>query len=319
MRPREIRSLGLIRWAARYGLRLDARVDRFLSLGGVGVRRSGGIGRRARFRTWFPLRECRFKSCLRHFEALGVTANGRAPFSLRAPVWGAFGGQCWGCVGVVSLVRGTVRRYDFLEGNPVDWLETHPTSGHFKICFRWGGRKLKKTVKTTGQREAESALVRFEENLRLLEPGRLDLPAGADIGTFLLSDGKLSSKPNPASPALPMTLGELRDAYVAVHANGAMEAISLDTVRMHLRHAVATLGNAFQIERLDAARLQRHIDRHAKALPGTAAECRDVAQGSGRPSRLLELWIAIRAPKGTISRPEAHVRCRRSFDTRRIP
>lgn len=28
------------------------------------------------------------------------------------------------------------------------WLEAHPTSGHFKICFRFNGRKLKKTVKT---------------------------------------------------------------------------------------------------------------------------------------------------------------------------
>ena len=28
--------------------------------------RSGGIGRRARLRAWFPSRECRFKSCLRH-------------------------------------------------------------------------------------------------------------------------------------------------------------------------------------------------------------------------------------------------------------
>src|SRR5262249_29137236 len=32
--------------------------------------RSGGIGRRARFRTWFPLREWRFESSLRHLENL---------------------------------------------------------------------------------------------------------------------------------------------------------------------------------------------------------------------------------------------------------
>ena len=50
------------------------------------------------------------------------------------------------------------------------WLEEHPTSGHFKICFRWGGRKLKKTVKTTSRKDADAALARFEENLRLLEP-----------------------------------------------------------------------------------------------------------------------------------------------------
>jgi hypothetical protein len=70
------------------------------------------------------------------------------------------------------------------------WLEEHPTSGHFKICFRWGGRKLKKTVKSASRKDADAALARFEENMRLLERGRIELPPGADIGTFLMSDGK---------------------------------------------------------------------------------------------------------------------------------
>ncbi len=44
--------------------------------------RSGGIGRRARLRAWFPSRECRFKSCLRHLETgQGFRAN-KAPLAL---------------------------------------------------------------------------------------------------------------------------------------------------------------------------------------------------------------------------------------------
>ena len=78
------------------------------------------------------------------------------------------------------------------------WLEQHPTSGRFKICFRWGDQKLKKTVKTTSRKDAEALLLRFEENLALLERGRLELPQGADVATFLLSDGKLTSRPGPA-------------------------------------------------------------------------------------------------------------------------
>jgi hypothetical protein len=50
------------------------------------------------------------------------------------------------------------------------WLEEHPTSGHFKICFRLGSRKLKKTIKTTSREEAEGALLRFQQNLNLLLP-----------------------------------------------------------------------------------------------------------------------------------------------------
>jgi integrase len=144
------------------------------------------------------------------------------------------------------------------------WLETHPTSGHFKICFRWGGRKLKKTVKSTDRDEAETALARFKENLHLLERGRLELPPGADIGTFLLSDGKLNGHPATAPTPRILTLGELRDAYVEVHSNGAMEQNSLATVSMHLRHVVATLGKGFRLGLLTPADLQRHVDRRAR-------------------------------------------------------
>jgi hypothetical protein len=144
------------------------------------------------------------------------------------------------------------------------WLEQHPTAGHFKICFRWAGRKLKKTVKTTSQEDAETALARFRENLHLLERGRLESPAGADVGTFLLSDGKLTGKPAGATRPHILRLGELRDLYVGVHANGAMEENPLDTVRMHLRHLLTTLGSSFAVASLTPADLQRHIDRRAR-------------------------------------------------------
>lgn len=144
------------------------------------------------------------------------------------------------------------------------WLESHPTSGHFKICFRWGGRKLKKTVKSTDRDDAETALARFEENLLLLERGRLELPPGADIGTFLLSDGKLNGQAAATAAHRILTLDELCDAYVEVHSNGAMEENSLATVRMHLRHVIATLGKSFRISTLTQGDLQRHIDRRAR-------------------------------------------------------
>jgi integrase len=144
------------------------------------------------------------------------------------------------------------------------WLEEHPTSGHFKICFRWGGRKLKKTVKTIDLSAAETALARFNENLHLLERGRLELPPGADIATFLLSDGKLNGQPAAAPKPHILTLAELRDAYIEVHSNGALEKNSLATVCMHLRHVIATLGKSFRIGSLAQGDLQKHIDRRSR-------------------------------------------------------
>lgn len=105
----------------------------------------------------------------------------------------------------------------------------------YRIVFRFDGRKFQLTLKTTEESEAASCLVRLEENLRLVERGRLVVPPGADLPTFLLSDGRLTEKPKFIKP---ITLKELHDRYLETHGNGAMEANSLETVAMHLRHFI---------------------------------------------------------------------------------
>jgi len=144
------------------------------------------------------------------------------------------------------------------------WLEEHPTSGHFKICFRLGGKKRKKTIKTTDRQVAEAALLRFQENIALLERGRLEAPPDADLAVFLLSDGKLTRSLQDVPTPSHLTLAELRDRYIETHSNGAMEENSLDTVRLHLRHFVKSLGEKFPIQTLTFSHLQAHVDRRAK-------------------------------------------------------
>lgn len=107
------------------------------------------------------------------------------------------------------------------------WLEQHPTSGRFKICFRWGGRQFKKTVKATDRRDTHAILQRVQENLGLAERGRLEIPTDADVATFFVSDGKLTDRPKLPPPPKPLTLGELRDSYLRAHSGGALEANSL--------------------------------------------------------------------------------------------
>ena len=69
-------------------------------------------------------------------------------------------------------------------------------------------------------------------------------------------------KSTPAPKAL--TLGDLRDRYLQTHSNGAMEANSLDTVKMHLGHFVASLGESLAVQTLTLAQLQEHVDRRSK-------------------------------------------------------
>ncbi len=136
-------------------------------------------------------------------------------------------------------------------------------SRRYRIVFRYGGQKFFCALRTSDRREAEGCLVRLEENLRLLARGRIQLPPDADLSTFLLSDGRATSKPT-APPRL-LTLDELCQRYLALHSNGALEPNSLATVEMHLRHFRRTLGDDFQVARLTQSELQRHIaDRSQK-------------------------------------------------------
>jgi integrase len=135
-------------------------------------------------------------------------------------------------------------------------------SRRYRVVFRYGGQKYFCSLKTSDRREAEGCLVRLEENLRLLERGRIHPPPDADLATFLLSDGRATSKPKPA-PRL-LTLDELCRRYLEVHSNGALEANSLETVEMHLRHFRRTLGDDFPIARLSQSDLQHHIAERSK-------------------------------------------------------
>ena len=144
------------------------------------------------------------------------------------------------------------------------WLEQHPTSGRFKICFRWGGHQFKKTVKTTNRSDAEAILVRLKENIGLIERGRLQIPPETDIATFLLSDGKMTQTPKIEPQPKPLTLEELRDLYVDALSHGTLEADSRQTVKMHLKHFVMTFGVQFPIAKLTLEDLQRHVERRAR-------------------------------------------------------
>src|SRR4051812_13918779 len=71
------------------------------------------------------------------------------------------------------------------------WIERAP-SGVYQICFRLGEKRFSRSLTTDDEGEAESALGRVEDNLRLIERGRLEVPVGCDIVRFLLSDAKVS-------------------------------------------------------------------------------------------------------------------------------
>ncbi|MBI3821257.1 MAG: tyrosine-type recombinase/integrase [Planctomycetes bacterium] len=135
-------------------------------------------------------------------------------------------------------------------------------SNAYRIVFRFRGKKFQCPLKTEDRKEAEGCQARLDENLRLLQRGRLVLPPEADLPTFLLSDGRVSEKPK--LPDAPLTLEELAKQYAELHSNGALESNSLETVKIHLRHFSRTFGKDFPVGRLKQAELQRHVTKRAK-------------------------------------------------------
>ena len=197
------------------------------------------------------------------------------------------------------------------------WLEKDPSSGHFKLAFRYGGRKFKRTLKTSVARDAEAIRGGAERTLLRLEQKLLTLPEDADILTFVLSDGQQAEK--PSAPRL-LTLQSFTELYVAAHAAGAMEAGSLATVAMHLRHVTTTFGKRFPVQSLTTADLQRHVARRqkSKGIRGQTLSRGHHPQGDrkfpsglelGRPHRSAERpfpqpWAVLPQDRGEAAVPD---------------
>lgn len=134
----------------------------------------------------------------------------------------------------------------------------------FHLGFRYSGVVFRTSLKTADKRTADAAVARVDENIRLVETGRLSLPADAsDVPTFFLSDGKLAGKPK-LSPVGEGRLSGVCDAYVTAMANGSMEENTLGTVRTHIKHLQGILGASVSLKSLAFEQLQRYVDTRAK-------------------------------------------------------
>ena len=127
----------------------------------------------------------------------------------------------------------------------------------FRVAFRLGENKFHVSLKTIDAKEAEACLVRVEENLRLVERGRLEIPVDADVGIFLLSDGKLKKPPEfQKSP----TLGGLFDLYRETFTRGVKESNTEKTERVHLKHLERILGVRTTLNQISQTRVQGYVN-----------------------------------------------------------
>lgn len=132
-------------------------------------------------------------------------------------------------------------------------------SGNFHVCFRFRSVRFKRSLKTKFRRKAEAAASRIEENIRLIDEGRIPVPVG-DVPTYLLSDGKLTEKSEPTKN---VKLAEIFEKYSGAVPKDALEATSIATMKIHVRHIVRILGGNQLLRDLQKSDLQSYVTKRS--------------------------------------------------------
>jgi integrase len=144
-------------------------------------------------------------------------------------------------------------------------LQKKGDSYYCQFCYH--GKRHTFTVGAVDESEAENKARQVDYLLMRLKQRLIVLPDGMDIVTFVEHDGK----PPDIGPTLvnaprqTVTVGHLKERYISTHANGTIEATSLDTCKVHLTHFVRALGEDFPVGELSLTTLQDYVNQRAKA------------------------------------------------------
>src|SRR5690349_16763602 len=139
------------------------------------------------------------------------------------------------------------------------WIEKK--GQRFRIAYRFSGVRRVVALKSTNKRDAELCLARFEENLRLVERGRMLVPVGADLGLFLLSDGRLEK--HVEITRMP-TLKDIITHYQRTFTTGAKEEITRRMEDIHLAHLSRIIGGRRLLSEITSAVIQEFINTRSR-------------------------------------------------------
>jgi integrase len=150
------------------------------------------------------------------------------------------------------------------------WLQ-QTASGTYHISFRFAGKKYKRSLGTKSERGANSKRIRLEDTIEKLESGWLEFPEGADVPTFLLTEGKSSSrKVEIAAPvpvvkaAVPLSLKKIFELYLDALPVNSLEATTIATMKIHQRHLERKLGKRFVLCDLSQRILTNYISKRSR-------------------------------------------------------
>lgn len=140
------------------------------------------------------------------------------------------------------------------------WHEKGP-SGNYFVCLRVGDQRFRRSLKTTIEKEADGAVACVEENLRLLERGRLEIPPDADVVSFLLSNGRVTA---PLVIPEQISLRDLFTRYFGAIPEGSLEPVTIYNMKLHQKRLEERFGPGYAIRTLTVGDLQEYIENRSK-------------------------------------------------------
>jgi hypothetical protein len=133
------------------------------------------------------------------------------------------------------------------------WLEPDQ-AGSLHIAFRFLGGRYRRSLKTSDHREAERLVARIEDNINLINRGRIVIPSDVDVETFLLSDCRVAGP--PTKRATLETLTQLFAVYFERVGADKLERSTLEGMRIHRGHLERILGKRLCLSALRATSYQ---------------------------------------------------------------
>lgn len=131
----------------------------------------------------------------------------------------------------------------------------------YRLIFFLNGKRYAETLAVETEQDAQTVKRNAERTLAMIAEGHKEIPAGADVGLWIATGGKLTRQPTTANT---LPLGELFDEYLKGNPDGHLEDSTLLTMRIHLKHAATVLGKNTPLGSLTFDDLQNYINRRTK-------------------------------------------------------
>lgn len=164
-------------------------------------------------------------------------------------------------------------------------------SDGYRLVFWYRGERYQGAIKAKTEKAAKSLKARVEENLGLLQQGRIEYRDGDDLFALMISDGKLNAQPDAVKP---ISLGEFFAQYQGDRPPGK-EGNTRYTEDIHIKHLLAHLGAKTTLQE-STTKLQSYVNARSqeKTRTGDSVSHVTIKKELGTLTSLWNKWAVNR-------------------------